>query len=162
MENNIVITNLDKLLVFEEAIRLKRYPCPKGYPTIGVGHRIIGTDPAYYTTKGLKNNAEAIKLLKIDEANADAVARSYKWFFKLNEPRKAIIVSMIFQMGAKGFSEFKQLHKAIEAERWVAARNEMLDSKWANEDSPARARRHARQMLTGGWQDEYLKVKIIL
>lgn len=160
--SKLIITNLDKMLVFEESIKIKKYKCSNGYPTIGVGHRLIGTDPAYYTTKGLKNYEEAIKILKVDEASADAVARGYKWFFKLNEPRKAIIISMIFQMGAKGFSEFKQLHKAIEAERWVAARNEMLDSEWAREDSPNRAARHARQMLTGGWQDEYLSVKITL
>lgn len=160
--SKLIITNLDKMLVFEEAIKLKRYSCSKGYPTIGVGHRILGTDPAYYTTKGLKDYEEAIKLLKIDEVKAERAAREYEWFLGLNEPRKATIISMIFQMGSKGFVGFKQLHKAIKEQRWVAARNEMLDSKWAREDSPNRAARHARQMLTGGWQDEYLKVKITL
>ena len=46
---------------------------------------------------------------------------------------------MVFQMGVKGVGKFKKFFRAAVARHWDAAHKEMLDSKWHNEDSPARA-----------------------
>jgi lysozyme len=59
------------------------------------------------------------------------------------------MAAMTFQLGVSGVMAFKRLLAALERGDWPAAAAEMLDSKWAKEDSPARARRMAAAMASG-------------
>ena len=43
-------------------------------------------------------------------------------------------------MGVKGWSKFKKANKYLSERNWVKASEEMLDSKWAKEQTPKRAR----------------------
>lgn len=78
--------------------------------------------------------------------------------------RQAVIISMIYQLGPTGFAGFKRMIGHLEKGNagsammphlmegyWKEIANEMLDSKWAREDSPARARELAEIMRTGEW-----------
>ena len=71
-----------------------------------------------------------------------------------NDARKAILISMAYQMGADGLAKFTNTLKAISEKRWSDAKSGMMNSAWAKQ-TPNRANRHAIQMLTGSWYPEY-------
>ncbi|MNY66033.1 Phage lysozyme [compost metagenome] len=71
-----------------------------------------------------------------------------------NQPRKDILTSMGFQMGVSGLAGFKNMLKAIVAEDWNEAVEQMLDSTWAKQ-TPNRAQRHAAVMQSGKWRPTY-------
>jgi len=79
------------------------------------------------------------------------VRQALPWLDSLNEPRKAVLIGMAFQMGTAGLLGFKNTLAAIRDQRWANAAALMLRSRWA-EQTPARARRMARQIETGEWQ----------
>lgn len=80
------------------------------------------------------------------------LVRDYPWFIRLNEPRQAALLNMRFQLGRTGLANFKKMLGALRDERWAEAEFQALDSKWAKEDTPARAKRVARQLATGEWE----------
>lgn len=63
--------------------------------------------------------------------------------------RKLALCSIIYQMGLKGVTGFKEMLKAIDKRDWATAYKEALDSDWAREDTPARAERIANIIKDG-------------
>lgn len=136
-----------KILVFEEGKVPTPYDDANGKPI----HAPIGK-----TTIGVGRNLEAnpldeqeIELLlmnDISRALDDAFDVFGHSFAKLTAIRQMAIVAMIFQLGENGFRKFKNTISFINRERWFDAAKEMLDSKWAEEDSPARAARVSYMM----------------
>ena len=92
---------------------------------------------------------EAEKLLKVtlDEA-IQAARRLVGNFDEFDEVRRTIIVDVICNVGAKGFSKFKNTIAAIEGQDWEAAATELLDSKYFKQVQ-ARALRNAYGLYTG-------------
>jgi len=115
--------------------------------TIGVGH--TGTE----VHKALVWGDELIgATLDADIAEKTAqVRKALPWFDQLNEPRKAVIVGMCFQLGLNGMLGFKRTLASVRDERFEDAANGMLTSKWAKQ-TPKRVRRLAAQMASGSWQ----------
>ncbi len=138
-------------LKFEEGFRARKYLCTRGHWTIGYG-RNLDARPYF---EGAKIPAE------ITQEKAEAILASDVWkttealhacwhgFGLLQGARKDACVQMAFQMGVDGFLGFKKMRDALVRCDWQAAYNHALDSKWAREDSPARAKRVAGQFLTG-------------
>ena len=73
---------------------------------------------------------------------------------RCNDARKSILVSMCYQLGLAGMSNFKMMLASIREEDFDSAAFHMLDSKWARQ-TPNRAERHAEQMQTGVLLDYY-------
>jgi lysozyme len=65
-----------------------------------------------------------------------------------NEVRKEVIIEMIFQLGFVGTLKFRKMLKAIEANNFEGAANEMLDSRWARQ-TPNRCHELALVMRSG-------------
>jgi hypothetical protein len=84
------------------------------------------------------------KHYKKAEKLAKGVVPNYK---ELPEEAQSILTEMVFQMGFRGVRKFKNMRIALEAEDYLGAYHEMLDSKWAREDSPGRAEELALRML---------------
>lgn len=134
-----------KLALTEEEGKVRHaYSDSMGYLTIGVG-RLIDERRG-----GGLSEDEIDYLLTNDIRKAEATARSYPWFESLSWERQAVIVMMIFQLGAGGLNEFKKMRAALERNDYETAAVEMLDSAW-NTQTPARARRMANIMKTGAW-----------
>ena len=57
--------------------------------------------------------------------------------------------NMGYQLGIAELMGFKRMLAAMERGDYEAAAREMLDSKWARQDSPGRARRLAERMRRG-------------
>ena len=124
-----------------------------GYLTIGRGHLVDKRKNA-----GL--SPEVIELqFQIDvQATIDGVLNHLPWTYQLNEARLGALLNMAFQLGMHGLLSFRKMLAHMKAERWQAAHDEALrrytaleGDEWP-EQTPARAKRVAKQILTGMWQ----------
>ena len=127
------------MLTLHEGLELKPYKCTSDKLTIGIGRNIedigITEDEARYL---LQNDVDRI-LKEVEH-----------WTFleKLSEPRQAVILDMVFNMGIVRFLKFKKTIAAIEEGDYIQASIEMLDSKWAKQVG-RRAVRLAETMASG-------------
>ena len=146
------------LLNFEEGYSEKPYYCSAGYPTIGIGKRIgpKGAPLSNYQFTVSKQLAAVWLSEELQQKVADmsAHANITAAMVACNDARKAILISMAYQMGADGLAKFTNTLKAISEKRWSDAKSGMMNSAWAKQ-TPNRANRHATQMLTGVWDQEY-------
>lgn len=137
-------------LIEFEGWKNSAYPDPLtgGEPwTIGVGHC------GHEVFEGLMWSDEKIgQQLDADIADKTARVRShFPWFDGLNEPRKAVLIGMAFQMGINGLLGFRNTLASMRDERWADAANGMRSSLWAKQ-TKRRANRLAMQCETGEWQ----------
>ena len=79
---------------------------------------------------------------------AESVAYYNSLGLNLSGPRRAVIISMLYQLGYSGVKGFKNMLYALYAGDYENAAKHMLDSKWAVQ-TPARAQRSAEIMRTG-------------
>ena len=138
--------NLKAMIEAEEGREPCAYQDTLGFWTIGVG-RLIDKRKG-----GGLSEDEIDYLLNNDiRAKTAEVRAALPWFDGLNEARQAVLIGMAFQMGIGGLLAFKNTLVAIRDARWEQAQAGMLSSLWAKQ-TPQRAARMARQMLTGEWQ----------
>ena len=146
------------LLNFEEGYSEKPYYCSAGYPTIGIGKRIgpKGAPLSNYQFTASRQLAAVWLSEELQQKVADMSthANITAAMAACNDSRKAILISMAYQMGADGLAKFANTLKAVAEQRWGDAANGMLNSAWAKQ-TPNRAARHAQQMKTGEWCREY-------
>lgn len=137
--------NLKWQLTKHEGERLQMYADSKGILTIGIGHNLEerGISPAVCALMFQEDIAESIE---------DAET-AFPWYRDLNEPRQAVIVDLIFNMGLPRFLGFKKTIRFIENELYHSASEELKDSKWCREDvHHSRSDRLSKQLMTGEWQ----------
>ncbi len=138
--------NLIDILVFEEGYRDRPYLCSEGYVTIGFGtklHNEKGHDPEQFS---LVVNRDIAKAMLLNDVSKMELALSHTSvghiFDKLDNDRRAVILSMTYQMGVNGVLNFRKMWKALEAGNWEEAGVQALDSRWARQTA-SRASRHA-------------------
>ncbi|GLS27751.1 glycoside hydrolase family protein [Marinibactrum halimedae] len=153
---NNVITLAAKILRAEEGFRSRPYYCSNGYPTIGYGLK-IGTKcaPLHFFTLTLTKEMANAWLLDKCSSLLDQLEQKIPAFIELNDDRKAILISMAYQLGVQGLLGFTNTLACIDADDFDDAAREMLDSKWAEHDSPQRAERHSQVMRTGSIRGVY-------
>ncbi|MCY4044388.1 MAG: glycoside hydrolase family protein [Cellvibrionales bacterium] len=126
-----------------EGRRLQVYHCTGGKLTIGYGRNI--------EDNGISEK-EADLLLYNDVINCVQEAnRSFDFYSRLNDPRKAVIINMLFNLGLSRLRGFKKFLAAVAAGDYKTAAAEMLDSRWAKQVK-GRAIQLANQMEKGEWQ----------
>ena len=142
----------EKIIKFEEGLRLKPYYCTERYPTIGYGERLGGLgDPLPDITWTEEQSQEALnkKLTKsLVELSKNKETKSAFEALAEDSDRKSILISMWYQLGIDKLSGFKDTLKAISNKDWELAKKEMLDSLAARQ-TPKRWKRQAEAMLTG-------------
>jgi lysozyme len=131
--------NLYDLLRRDEGLRLKPYQDTVGKTTIGYGRNL---DDVGITIE------EAEVMLRADVRKCEREAAKYPWFLDLDMARKAVVVSMIYNLGARGFAGFKNTIADIAAGNYESAASRMLQSKWATQVGN-RALRLSQAMRTG-------------
>jgi lysozyme len=132
---------LREILIREEGIRLKPYNDTKGLLTIGIGRNLdeVGV-----------SKEEALMLMENDiERSEDDAKALFPTYGKISANRQAVLAAMAFQLGGARLAGFKNMRIRIAVGDYRGAADEMLDSKWAKEDSPARAHRMAELMRKG-------------
>lgn len=138
---------LTRQLRGDEGVRSTVYKDHLGYDTIGVGRLVDSRKPG----AGLKGH-EIDYLLRNDiDERIEALTRRLPWFQDLDDARKGVLLNMSFQMGVDGLLGFKNTLAMVERGDYAGAAKGMLNSLWARQ-TPERAKRMSRQMLTGEWQ----------
>ena len=126
----------------------------EGYPTIGYGQlckkqKVTSLAQAKVACSSYTANCSARKAKewlareikqKISCINSNANTKAA--YNKASNYRKAILVSMAFQLGCNGLAGFKKTLSYMAKGKWAAASAEMLDSLWARQ-TPNRAKRHS-------------------
>lgn len=140
------MSSIEDILRAEEGEVAWVYPDSLGYWTIGVGILVDkrkggGLRPEEITFI-LRNRIELMKA---------AVLKALPWAAQLSTARQAVLVCMAFQLGLPGLLEFHGMLAAAMIGDFNKAGAEMLDSKWARSDSPARAIRMKKMFVEGAW-----------
>lgn len=141
--------NLRDQLIHFEGKRNEAYPDPltRGDPwTIGIGH----TGPEVH--EGLiwtDDQVDEALDADIKDAVLDA-HETWPWFDSLNEPRQAVLLGMIFQMGIARTLKFVHTLADVRDERFANAAEGIRQSVWAKQ-TPKRAILLASQLETGNW-----------
>lgn len=132
---------LRQLLIEEEGFRNFVYLDSLGIETIGVGRNL--------KDKGLSDQEVGV-LLANDMREVESQAAFLAGYSALNDVQKAVICSMVFQLGIAGVKGFKGMLAAIAAGNMQDAAQEGLDSLWAKQ-TPVRAKRQMQMLASGQW-----------
>ena len=127
--------NLEKLraqLEIDEGVKYEIYNDHLGYPTFGVGHLVLETDPEYSYSIG--TSISESRVIEAFEQDCDNVLLDctilYPDFYDLPEEAQQIIANMMFNLGRTRLSKFKGMKRGVDARDWNAAADEMVDSRW--------------------------------
>lgn len=129
----------------DEGRRLDVYKDTLGFLTVGVGHKVLGTE-------GLKlgdriTPAQCAWLLEQDLIKTlNLCALHIKGWDGFPEEVQHVLANMAFQLGISGLLKFKDTLALIQAREYKKASLAMLDSLWAHQ-TPARAGRLSARML---------------
>lgn len=136
------IARLRVQLARHEGTRNRMYLDGRGVPTIGIGHNL----------RDVPISDRAVAVIFDDDAS-DALAdleTRLPWALGLSEPRQAVLVNMIFNLGVAGLLGFHRMLHACAAGKYDTAAAEMRASEWAGQVGD-RAIELAEQMATGEW-----------
>ena len=140
------LDHLTEILHREEGEVLELYNDHLGKKTAGCGHLLIEADGDLF---------DAPLGTPISQEQSDA------WFEKdvqtcINDAHwlhpdleehpqvvGVVIAAMAYQLGLPSLASFRLFNQAIENRQYQLAAQEMLNSKWAETDTPARAKRMA-------------------
>jgi lysozyme len=142
-----------------EGFRAEPYVCPAGRWTVGYGHNLevnglTGEQCHFLLRQGwlhltiTREGAEYLMGAQLARLERQCETH-FDFWHALNDARQNVLVEMAFQLGFDGLRGFRRMLAALRRHDYAGAAREGLDSKWAREDSPARARRLMRQMEMG-------------
>ena len=132
-------TKLDREAVFEqlkidEGVVNEIYHDHLGYPTFGVGHLVLESDPEYGQEVGTPVDEDRVK--ECFEKDLDTAISECELLYEegvfgeLPDEVQQILVNMMFNMGRPRLSKFKGMKRGVDARDWNAAADEMVDSRW--------------------------------
>jgi len=123
-----------------EGLRLRAYQDTKGVWTVGYGTNL----------QELCINEDLAERWLIEKlVEAEGYAKGFGFYPSLSQPRKDVIVEMVYNLGLTRFRGFGKMLTALSRGDYDAAKAEMLDSDWHRRDVGKRAERLAEQMRSG-------------
>ena len=137
-------------LQIDEGIVNEIYKDHLGYPTFGVGHLILESDPEYGQPIGTDISPERVADAfdhDLDIAISECETLYGAAWFYLPEEVQEILVNMLFNMGRPRLTQFKKMNSAVEAGDWKTAAVEGRDSRWYDQVG-ARAERLMSRLET--------------
>jgi lysozyme len=152
-QKNNLLNDLKK----HEGFRADEYKDSKGIPTLGYGTKL---PLSIYEINTFRVTLDENKKAHIDIENAEDllnyrlntmiidIQKKKPIVNELSSERQNVIYNMCYQMGVEGVLKFKKMWLALEKGDYEEASKEMLDSKWAREDSPKRAKELAKKMYS--------------
>ena len=113
-----------ELLKKQEGFRGRPYRCPAGKLTIGYG-RNLDDNPL--------TQQEGEFLLQGDIAKAGEQLQHEFFWSKLDNTRKSVLISMVINMGYRGYFMFQKMRSALDRGDYNEAANQILASKMATQ-----------------------------
>ena len=103
-----------------------------GYPTFGIGHLVLDSDPESGLPVGTTiDNDRVVEAFESDiETVLSDCNKLYPDFNDLPEEAQRVIANMVFNMGRPRLSKFKGMKAGVDARDWNRAADEMVDSRW--------------------------------
>jgi len=141
------IDQLRKELEVDEGVKYEIYNDHLGYPTFGIGHLVIDTDPEYGQEVGTSVSEDRVAEAFDNDVETviDDCKKLYPDFDELPEECQLIIANMMFNMGRPRLSKFKGMKAGVDSQDWNKAADEMIDSAWYRQ-VPNRAGRLVKRM----------------
>ena len=106
-----------------------------GYPTFGIGHLVLDSDPEHGLEVGAIVSED--RVIEVFESDVQSVLsdcnRLYEDFDDLPEEAQRVIANMMFNMGLTRLSKFRGMKRGVDARDWNEAADEMVDSRWYNQ-----------------------------
>jgi len=134
-------------IVIDEGIKYCVYLDHLNKKTCGIGHLITKKDPEYKLEVGDEITRERVDELFLQDIETvlEDCTKLYDNFYELPEEAQHVIANMLFNMGLPTLKKFKGMRKAVLAEDWNKAADEMMDSRWYKQ-VPNRAERLVKRM----------------
>lgn len=141
---------LDKLreeLAADEGCKFEIYLDHLGLPTFGIGHLIREHDPEHGKPVGTEVSDERVRqVFALDVAvTIEDCQRLFSNWDDLPDEAQLICANMAFNLGYPRFSKFVNFRAAIEAQDWLKAADEAVDSRW-HDQVPNRAKRLVQRL----------------
>ena len=142
--------NVDKLrkqLEIDEGVVHEIYLDHLGYPTFGIGHLVIESDPEHGKEVGtVISESRVAEAFESDIVGVLSDCETlYPDFGDLPEEAQQIIANMMFNLGRPRLSKFVGMKRGVDAKDWNSAADEMVDSRWYRQVG-ARAERLVNRM----------------
>lgn len=151
----------------DEGVRYRRYRCPAGKWTIGIGHNLQGKRfrPATWAAiqaehphldNALLDDVTELSPALVDRIFADDIEDAIRdldmlWpqWRDLSEARKRALINWSFQCGINTMQQFKRFWNAMKAGQYEQASECLRDSLWYRQTQPSRTMRVIRQIRDG-------------
>lgn len=121
-------------LKIDEGVVYELYEDHLGYPTFGVGHLVVETDPEWGISVGTPVSEDRVRECfekDLDTAISECHALYGEGVFgDFPDEVQQILVNMMFNMGRTRLSKFKNFTAALEEGDWKRAAVEGRDSLW--------------------------------
>jgi lysozyme len=120
-------------LKIDEGVVYEIYKDHLGYPTFGVGHLVLDSDPEFGQDVGTPVTEERTKECfekDLDTSISECVALYGDDFTDWPGVVQEVLVNMMFNMGRTRLGKFNNFRKALEAQDWKQAGIEGRDSRW--------------------------------
>ena len=92
-----------------------------------------------------KEEADVVLEIRVKKAIKE-LEKNEPFLNKLPIEKQEILIEMAYQMGVSGVLQFKNMWIALKKFDYESAADEMMDSKWAKEDTPERAKELSEKM----------------
>jgi lysozyme len=120
-------------LKIDEGVKYTIYLDHLGYPTFGVGHLVLESDPEFGLEVGTPVSEERVKECfeqdlntSINECEVLYGTLFNTWPSEVQE----VLINMMFNMGRPRLSQFKNFKAALDKGDWASAGTEGRDSRW--------------------------------
>ena len=141
------VEQLREQLKIDEGCVYKIYTDHLGYPTFGIGHLIIESDPENGQAVGTPVSNDRVDAAF--DGDVEVVLSEckvhYPDFEDLPGEAQQIIANMMFNLGRPRLSKFVGMKRGVDAKDWDSAADEMVDSRWYRQVG-ARAERLVNRM----------------
>jgi lysozyme len=123
-------------LKIDEGVVYEIYNDHLGYPTFGVGHLVLESDPEYGQPVGTPVSEERVRECFEKDLNIAIseckVLYAEAWEGFPGEVQE-VLVNMLFNLGRPRLSKFKNFNAKLLEGDWAGAAPEGLDSLWARQ-----------------------------
>jgi len=138
--------NIDVLreqIASDEGKKYEVYLCSENHPTMGIGHLITTNDPEYGQPIGTEVSED-----RVNEAFDSDIRTTledcriiFDDFDSMPEEIQLCLANMAFQLGRPTLTKFRKSVAYANDGDWSSLADEILDSRWAQEQTPHRANR---------------------
>ena len=132
-DTDIDVDQLREQLIIDEGQVNEIYKDHLGYPTFGIGHLVLESDPEFGQDVGTPVTEERTKQCfekDLDTSISECVALYGDAFTDWPGVVQEVLVNMMFNMGRTRLGKFNNFRKALEAQDWKQAGIEGRDSRW--------------------------------